>query len=282
MEDDRMSRTKTNQTQPVEEVQQPERKKPQLDPRWIIEIEGNQFVKFAGLLDLGHQKGIAQIDVAIVQLPTADNGNFAICRATVTSKEGEVFADIGDATPANCSSKVSKHLLRLASTRAIARALRSFTNIGITCLEELADLSDIEGNNSEGEKIRPSGPASAKPKSQRKQNPVPDNGNNLQASPQPRSINSPEQTESQGNGGNGGNSGHPPAQAQSSQNQSPGMSPAQRNAILNISRRRGLSSEELGKITQDGYGVDFEFLTRRDASSLITQLQTNAWIDLSQ
>jgi hypothetical protein len=36
-----------------------ERKKPKLDERWIIEIEGNQFVKYAGLLDLGHQKGIS-------------------------------------------------------------------------------------------------------------------------------------------------------------------------------------------------------------------------------
>jgi hypothetical protein len=269
-----MSRTKTSQTQPMEEVQQVERKKPQLDPRWIIEIEGNQFVKFAGLLDLGHQKGIAQIDVAIVQLPTADNGNFAICRATVTSKEGEVFSDIGDATPANCSSKVSKHLLRLASTRAIARALRSFTNIGITCLEELADLAEVAGNESEDGKAKPERqPASAKLKSQHKQTPVPGNGNNLQASAQPKTINSAKPAESRDNGGNSGNS---PAQPHSFQNPIPGMSPAQLNAIQNLSRRRGLSSEELGKMTQDAYGVDLEFLTSQDASSLIRNLQTNA------
>jgi len=106
-----------------------ERKKPKLDERWIIEIEGNQFVKYAGLLDLGHQKGISQIEVEPLQLPTKENGNSAICKATVISKTGESFTDIGDANPGNCSSKVVKHLLRLASTRAIARSLRTFTDL---------------------------------------------------------------------------------------------------------------------------------------------------------
>ena len=112
----------------------------------LSQIEGNQFVKYAGLLDLGHQKGISQIEVEPLQLPTKENGNFAICKATVISKSGESFTDIGDANPGNCSSKVVKHLLRLASTRAIARSLRTFTNIGYTCLEELADLNDVIGN----------------------------------------------------------------------------------------------------------------------------------------
>jgi hypothetical protein len=101
-----------------------EKKRPKLDERWIIEIEGNQFVKYAGLLDYAHQIGIGSIEVEPLQLPTKDNGNFAICRASVVSKVGESFTDIGDANPTNCNAKVGKHLLRLASTRAIARALR--------------------------------------------------------------------------------------------------------------------------------------------------------------
>ena len=69
----------------------------------------------------------------------------AICKAEVVSQTGQIFTDIGDASPTNCNSKVAKHLLRMASTRAIARALRSFTNIGMTALEELADLYDVTG-----------------------------------------------------------------------------------------------------------------------------------------
>ena len=120
-----------------------EKQVPKLDERWITKIEGKEFVKYPGLLDLAHQHGISSIEVDIVQMPTNDNGNFAVCRATVMSKIGETFTDIGDANPANCSSKVAKHLLRMASTRAIARALRSYTNVGMTALEELADFNDV-------------------------------------------------------------------------------------------------------------------------------------------
>jgi len=130
------------------------KRKPELDERFIIQIEGQDFVKFQGLLDLGHQKGISQINVEPLQLPTSDNGNFAICKATVVSKSGESFTDIGDANPGNCSSKVVKHLLRLASTRAIARSLRTFTNIGMTCLDELGDLNDVLGSESNGNNHR--------------------------------------------------------------------------------------------------------------------------------
>ena len=119
--------------------------KPKLDERWIIEIEGREFVKYPGLLDLGHQKGILKIEVDPLQYPTKDNGQFAICKAIVVSKTGESFTDVGDANPDNCSSKVRKHLLRMASTRAIARALRSYTNIGMTCLEELAEMEEALG-----------------------------------------------------------------------------------------------------------------------------------------
>ena len=79
----------------------------------------------------------------IIQNPTAENGNMAIVKAQAESKLGELFTDMGDATPTNCNTKVAKHLLRMASTRAKARALRDFTNIGMTCLEELGDLNDI-------------------------------------------------------------------------------------------------------------------------------------------
>jgi hypothetical protein len=142
-----------------------ERVKPKLDERWITTIEGREFVKYPGLLDLGHQKGISQIEVEVIQLPTAENGHFAVCKASVVSKTGESFVDIGDANPGNCSSKVSKHILRMASTRAIARALRSFTNIGMTCLEEL-DFADLTGNGSEASRPRISKQSDKRPTGQ--------------------------------------------------------------------------------------------------------------------
>src|SRR4030042_4088603 len=56
----------------VEEGQFLEKKKPKLDERFVIEIEGREFVRFAGLLDLGHQKGILKIEVDPLQFPAKE------------------------------------------------------------------------------------------------------------------------------------------------------------------------------------------------------------------
>ena len=262
----------------VESVQYLERKKPKLDERWIIEIEGNQFVKYAGLLDLGHQKGLSQIEVEPLQLPTKENGNSAICKATVISKSGESFTDIGDANPGNCSSKVSKHLLRLASTRAIARSLRTFTNIGYTCLEELADLNDVIGNGpksgSKPKAAKPAGkkpmaakPAESKTKGNKSEFPAESSAQNDQ-------IKTDDTGKSGGNKPKGGNGdGRSKTQAAGKQ---PAMSEAQKRAIYNLSRRRGISVEDLEAMSVDTYNVSVENLTSKDASAFIRNLQQAA------
>jgi hypothetical protein len=258
----------------VESVQYLERKKPKLDERWIIEIEGNQFVKYAGLLDLGHQKGISQIEVEPLQLPTKENGNSAICKATVISKSGESFTDIGDANPQNCSSKVAKHLLRLASTRAIARSLRTFTNIGLTALEELADLNDVIGNGSKsGSKPKAKKQTSKKPK-------VAKSAQSKSKSSKPGSTaktsSKADQIETNNSGNSTGNeSGNGRSKTQAAGKQ-PAMSEAQKRAIYNLSRRRGISVEDLEQMSVDAYGLSVENLTSKDASAFIRNLQQAA------
>jgi hypothetical protein len=252
-----------------------DRKSPKLDERWIIELEGHKFVKYAGLLDYAHQLKISSIEVEPIQLPHADNGNFAICKATVTSMNGSVFSDIGDANPQNCNSKVVKHLCRIASTRSIARALRSFTNIGMTCLEELSDLNDIaDGNNgnSKGKGIKqPEKRPSANPKAKDSEATAP-----TVASTEPNP----------GNGGNGAKSSKKPMEPKApepnpelTKTQSlsvPTMSEAQKRAIYNLSRRRGISVEDLGKMALEAYGLDLSHLSSKDASSFIRSLQQAA------
>ena len=56
----------------------------------------------------------------------------------------------------------------------------------------------------------------------------------------------------------------------------PTMSEAQKRAIYNLSRRRGISVEELGKMALEAYGVELEHLTTKDASSFIRNLQQAA------
>ena len=60
-----------------------EKRKPKLDERFIITLEGKDFVTYPGLLDLGHQKGILKIEVEPVQLATKENEHFAVCKAIV-------------------------------------------------------------------------------------------------------------------------------------------------------------------------------------------------------
>jgi hypothetical protein len=255
-----------------------DRKKPQLDPRWIIEIDGHQFVKFAGLLDLGHQKGIAQVEVDPIQLPTKENGNFAICKATVVSKTGESVTDIGDANPLNCNSKVAKHLLRLASTRAISRCLRVFCNVPLTALEEISDFSDVIGDDSGNGKVKPGKPAvrmkpAEKPSDNQQQKTPPAETKGAAAEQtQPNAAQEPEKS----------TAGEPtiPPKSDSKGNGKPTGEPkiseAQRRALYNLSRRRGISVEELQRMCFDAYGLELQYLSSKDASSFIRSLQQSA------
>ncbi len=117
--------------------------KPKLDDRFLQSIKGKDFVVYAGLLDLAHQHGLQKLEVETVQIPTKENGNMAICRAVATTKNGEVFSDIGDANPNNVTSMIIPHLFRMSSTRAKSRVLRDLCNIGMTCLEELGDMDEV-------------------------------------------------------------------------------------------------------------------------------------------
>ena len=271
-----------------EKAQFLERRKPKLDERFITTIENKDFVLYAGLLDLGHQKGILKIDVEPLQLPTKENDHMAICKATVLSKSGEVFTDVGDANPQNCHPRVAKHLLRMASTRAIARALRSMTNVGMTALEEIGDFGDIidVGENRDTGKLpqaRPKKIARAE-KNETKAIPQKDKADNLekeqavqatsdtppstQAAPQSGNGNKATETKKADGNGNG--------RGKTKQETAPKISSAQANAIANLSRRRGISVEDLEKMSVDAYGVKVEHLSQKDASSFIRQLQQSS------
>jgi hypothetical protein len=244
----------------VEAAELLERRKPKLDERFIKTIDGRDFVLYAGLLDLAHQKGLLKIEVEPLQYPTKENGYFAICKATALSKFGAIFSDIGDANPTNCDAKVAKHLLRMASTRAKARALRDMDDIGMTCLEELGDLDEAIGAGTQSEKS---------PKRTQKRS--------SQSSP----PQDPQANEARGKGTRGGaekpaepKNGEP-EKTQSDLAASP-MSSAQKNAISNLSRRRGIPNEELTKMAKENYGVPLENLSTVNASAFIRLLQQSA------
>lgn len=113
-----------------------------MDKKFIINRQGNDFVLYAGLLNEAHDQGLVGISTKLLQIPTEDNGRVAICEATVTLQRLEtttMFTGIGDADPGNVTKMMLTCLIRMAETRAKARALRDATNIGVTAFEELSE-----------------------------------------------------------------------------------------------------------------------------------------------
>jgi len=104
------------------------------DSGGIIRLQGREYVTFRGLLFVAHEAGLESIDVKLVSWdPESRN---AILMATVTGQRG-TFTDIGDASPTNVNRMIANATIRMASTRAQARALRSYLGVGFTSLEEL-------------------------------------------------------------------------------------------------------------------------------------------------
>lgn len=245
-----------------------EKKHPKLKEQFISNIKGKDFVLYAGLLDLGHQIGIKSIQVQPIQYPSKDNGMEAICKATIESIDGRIFSEIADANPKNVNRMIVEHILRMAATRAKARALRDMTNIGMTCLEELGDLDQIAGGHNE----------SAPPKTTANQKPVTVN-NKKESKPDENTQKRKEVAEKNPKG-------NPKAKEaekkQPDSNESKlikpvaNMSIAQKNAILSLAKRRGIAEEELSKMVEEAFNSSLDNISSGDASSFIRQLQQAA------
>jgi len=124
-----------------------------IDKKFIVNLQGKEFVTYEGLLDLAHKKGLISIEVELLQVPNKDNDMIAIAKATAKTEKG-TFVDIGDAGPGSVNRMISPHIIRMASTRAKARALRDLTNIGMTAVEELAEEPEEPINNNRHDKKR--------------------------------------------------------------------------------------------------------------------------------
>ena len=108
-------------------------------------IATEDVVTYAGLLSLAHDKGLKKMETALVQLPEEANGQTAVFLAIVETESG-IYKGHGDASPDNVASRIIPHIIRMAETRAKARALRDAVNIGVVSIEELA----LEGNGHSG------------------------------------------------------------------------------------------------------------------------------------
>jgi len=104
-----------------------------MDKKFIMNIQGNEFVLFEGLLNEFHQNGGKEIMTEETSGSTYECPKF---KAVVKGTKG-LFTGHGDADNSNVNSMISKHKYRMAETRAIARALRWYNNIGLCSADEL-------------------------------------------------------------------------------------------------------------------------------------------------
>lgn len=124
-----------------------------LNKEFIVNLQGKDFVTYNGLVDLAHQMDLQSITTELIQLPSKDNNNQCIFKAVATTKDGKVFEGYGDADPSNVNKMIAKHMIRMAETRAKARALRDLTNVGMTAYEEMGGEEPAGSGNDEDEGI---------------------------------------------------------------------------------------------------------------------------------
>ena len=108
---------------------------PTLRAEWMVSIQGKPFVRFEGLLALAHEQGLVSLETVVIQA----NFDLAICQATAVFQDGSRYTDIGDATPDSVAKHLRPHFIRMAATRASARALRRAFYISACSVEELGD-----------------------------------------------------------------------------------------------------------------------------------------------
>ena len=105
-----------------------------LEKGHTINLQGKEFILHAGLLDIAHKMGLHSIETNMI----TEVGKIPIIfKARVRMKDDSYFTGYGDADDENVNKLISKHKIRMAETRAINRALRFATDIGMCSVDEL-------------------------------------------------------------------------------------------------------------------------------------------------
>ena len=73
--------------------------------QFITTIHGKQFVQYAGLLALAHERGLTSLVSHFIDV----NAELALAEATAEFNDGRMFSECADATPGNVNQKVRAH-----------------------------------------------------------------------------------------------------------------------------------------------------------------------------
>lgn len=131
-----------------------------IDKKFIVDRQGKPAVLFAGLLETAHTAGLKSIRTRMLQAPADENRWTAIFYAEVEMGDGGVFTGTGDANLENVARMVAPHYIRMAETRAKARALRDALSITAVAAEELGEDVDRNAGEITSKPAKPTTPTS--------------------------------------------------------------------------------------------------------------------------
>lgn len=124
---------------------------------------GEDYVTFAELITEAHKRGFIGLSTQLLDYKMEDGKPvYAIVSATASFESG-VFEAIGDATRENTNRGIGPHLVRMASTRAMARALRVALGVGKTAIEELGGSAAAKPEDETGQPQASRGGAAKEP-----------------------------------------------------------------------------------------------------------------------
>ena len=111
---------------------------PEFRKKYVMAIKGQEFIKFRGLVLLGHEDGMQSMQEEIVQFPCKENNFTTFAKGVVIDADGKEWIGIGDANSQNCNKMIAEHASRMAGTRALGRALRHMVKVDMVMFEELS------------------------------------------------------------------------------------------------------------------------------------------------
>jgi len=97
-------------------------------------LQGREYLTHNGLVRVAHEHGLRSLDAEVIHADF-EKGAFAV-RVVADGDRGR-FTGHGDANSKNVAKHLREACLRMAETRAISRALRLYTGLGMTCVDEL-------------------------------------------------------------------------------------------------------------------------------------------------
>ena len=127
---------------------------------YIVKVQGKPFIRYEGLLILAEERQLISIETQQIELDRKEQ--FAQFKATAKipllidgkhqfNQLGKLicktFTSYGDGSPKNINRGVISSFIRVAETRAKARALRDLCGIGMCSVEELASNQQEPGYN---------------------------------------------------------------------------------------------------------------------------------------